>query len=69
MGERFDAGGQLDECAEIGRAGHATHQDLTDRARLKSPTAIHVSVENFLGSPRYDEIVEIVRESHEGLTQ
>jgi mannitol PTS system EIICBA or EIICB component len=46
-----------------------THQDLTDRARLKSPSAIHVSVENFLGSPRYDEIVDIVRESHEGLTQ
>ncbi len=41
-----------------------THQDLTDRARMKSPSAIHVSVENFLGSPRYDEIVEIVRESH-----
>ena len=43
-----------------------THQDLTDRARLKSPSAIHVSVENFLGSPRYDEIVEIVRNSHGG---
>ncbi|MEZ5092266.1 PTS mannitol transporter subunit IICB [Nocardioides sp.] len=43
-----------------------THQDLTDRARLKSPSAIHVSVENFLGSPRYDEIVEIVRDSHGG---
>jgi mannitol PTS system EIICBA or EIICB component len=46
-----------------------SHQDLTERARLKSPSAIHVSVENFLGSPRYDEIVEIVRESQEGLTQ
>ncbi len=43
-----------------------THQDLTDRARMQSPSAIHVSVENFLGSPRYDEIVEIVRESHGG---
>jgi PTS system mannitol-specific IIC component len=37
-----------------------THQDLTDRARLKTPSAIHVSVENFIGSPRYDEIVELL---------
>ncbi len=41
-----------------------THQDLTARAQMQSPSAIHVSVDNFLGSPRYDEIVEIVRESH-----
>jgi len=39
-----------------------THQDLTDRARSKSPSAAHVSVENFMGSPRYDEIVELLRE-------
>ncbi|MDZ5622765.1 PTS mannitol transporter subunit IICBA [Nocardioides sp. HM23] len=37
-----------------------THQDLTDRARLKTPSAIHVSVENFMGSPRYDEIVDLI---------
>jgi PTS system mannitol-specific IIC component len=37
-----------------------THQDLTDRARQKAPAAIHVSVENFMGSPRYDEIVELL---------
>ncbi|HKH75979.1 MAG TPA: PTS mannitol-specific transporter subunit IIBC [Rubrobacteraceae bacterium] len=35
-----------------------THRDLTDRARQKMPNAHHVSVENFLGSPRYDEIVK-----------
>ena len=35
-----------------------THKDLTDRARAKAPNAAHVSVDNFLGSPRYDEIVE-----------
>jgi PTS system mannitol-specific IIC component len=39
-----------------------THQDLTDRARQRTDSAIHVSVENFMGSPRYDEIVELVRE-------
>ena len=41
-----------------------THQDLTDRARQKSPSAIHVSVDNFMGSPRYDEIVELIDESN-----
>jgi len=35
-----------------------THQDLTDRARGKSPKSIHVSVENFMNSPKYDEVVE-----------
>jgi mannitol PTS system EIICBA or EIICB component len=39
-----------------------THQDLTDRARQRTGSAIHVSVDNFMGSPRYDEIVELVRE-------
>ncbi len=39
-----------------------THRDLTDRARQKSPSAAHVSVDNFMGSPRYDEIVELLRE-------
>ena len=37
-----------------------THQDLTERARQRTPSAIHVSVDNFMGSPRYDEIVELV---------
>ncbi|HEX2893310.1 MAG TPA: PTS mannitol transporter subunit IICBA [Marmoricola sp.] len=37
-----------------------SHQDLTARAKQKTPTAIHVSVDNFMGSPRYDEIVEMV---------
>jgi len=35
-----------------------THQDLTPRARDKAPSAQHVSVDNFMSSPRYDEIVE-----------
>ncbi|MGH3348996.1 MAG: PTS mannitol transporter subunit IICB [Nocardioides sp.] len=41
-----------------------THQDLTDRARQKTPSAVHVSVDNFMGSPKYDEIVEMVREAN-----
>ena len=43
-----------------------THQDLTDRAKLKTPSAIHVSVDNFMGSPRYDEIVELISQSNAG---
>jgi mannitol PTS system EIICBA or EIICB component len=34
-----------------------THKDLTDRAKAKLPTAEHISVENFLNSPKYDELV------------
>lgn len=35
-----------------------THQDLTERAKEKVPTAYHISVENFLNSPKYDELIE-----------
>jgi PTS system mannitol-specific IIC component len=35
-----------------------THQDLTPRARTMSPSAQHVSVDNFMNSPQYDAIVE-----------
>jgi PTS system mannitol-specific IIC component len=35
-----------------------THQDLTPRARDKAPGAQHISVANFMSSPKYDEIVE-----------
>jgi mannitol PTS system EIICBA or EIICB component len=38
-----------------------THQDLTLRARDRTPSAQHVSVGNFMNSPRYDEIVEEVK--------
>jgi PTS system mannitol-specific IIC component len=41
-----------------------THQDLTDRAKQKAPSAEHVSVENFMNSPRYDEVVAEVKASH-----
>ena len=39
-----------------------SHQDLTARAQQQTPSALHVSVDNFMGSPRYDEIVELVAE-------
>jgi PTS system mannitol-specific IIC component len=35
-----------------------THQDLTTRARDRTPSAQHVSVDNFMNSPKYDAIVE-----------
>jgi PTS system mannitol-specific IIC component len=38
-----------------------THQDLTPRAQTMSPSAQHVSVDNFLNSPQYDAIVEQLR--------
>jgi PTS system mannitol-specific IIC component len=43
-----------------------SHQDLTERAKLQTPSAIHVSVDNFMGSPRYDEIVELIAQSNTG---
>ncbi|MET0523175.1 MAG: PTS mannitol transporter subunit IICBA [Nocardioides sp.] len=41
-----------------------THEDLTERARQKTGSAIHVSVENFMGSPRYDEIVDLLHSTN-----
>ena len=41
-----------------------THQDLTPRARGMSPSAEHVSVDNFLNSPQYDAIVEELKRTN-----
>ncbi|SDS26030.1 PTS mannitol transporter subunit IICB [Agrococcus carbonis] len=41
-----------------------THQDLTARARHHNDRATHVSVENFMNSPKYDEVVSLVAESN-----
>ncbi|WP_163536153.1 PTS mannitol transporter subunit IICB [Gracilibacillus sp. YIM 98692] len=35
-----------------------THKDLTERAKAKIPSAQHISVDNFLNSPKYEELVE-----------
>ena len=42
-----------------------TQNQLTDRARQRTPDAIHVSVDNFMNSPRYDEVVDLVRDQHQ----
>ncbi|MCJ1709483.1 PTS mannitol transporter subunit IICB [Microbacterium sp. VKM Ac-2923] len=42
-----------------------TQNQLTDRAKAQSPDSVHVSVDNFMNSPRYDEVVQMVREQHE----
>lgn len=38
-----------------------THKDLTDRAKAKLPNVTHISVENFLNSPKYDELVNSLK--------
>ncbi|TQK18965.1 PTS system D-mannitol-specific IIA component (Fru family) /PTS system D-mannitol-specific IIB component (Fru family) /PTS system D-mannitol-specific IIC component (Fru family) [Microbacterium sp. SLBN-154] len=50
----------LDDSADL----VITQNQLTDRARRQTPDAIHVSVDNFMNSPRYDEVVELVRDQH-----
>lgn len=40
-----------------------TQKELTDRAKSKTPNAIHVSVDNFMNSPAYDEVVSTVAEN------
>ena len=41
-----------------------THQDLTPRARDRTPSAQHVSVDNFMNSPKYDAIVEELKRTN-----
>ena len=43
-----------------------THQDLTARAKQKTPSAVHVSVDNFMNAPQYDEIVELLGHAGNG---
>jgi mannitol PTS system EIICBA or EIICB component len=51
---------QLPEDADI----VITHKNLTDRAKEKCPNAYHVSVENFLNSPKYDELINTLKEKN-----
>ncbi|MEE1651522.1 PTS sugar transporter subunit IIA [Brachybacterium sp. J144] len=37
-----------------------TQKELTDRARQRTGSAVHVSVDQFMNSPRYDEVVDLV---------
>lgn len=43
-----------------------TQKELTDRARQRTGSAIHVSVDQFMNSPRYDEVVDLVRSRNNG---
>lgn len=43
-----------------------TQKELTDRARQRTSSAIHVSVDQFMNSPRYDEVVDLVRSRNGG---
>lgn len=38
-----------------------SHSRLSDRAKHMSPDAIHYSVDNFMGSPKYDEVVALLQ--------
>lgn len=45
-----------------------TQQSLTDRARPKEPEAIHVSVDNFMNAPEYEDVVKLVQNSRKPAT-
>ncbi|ALS25869.1 subunit EIIBC of PTS mannitol transporter [Paenibacillus sp. 32O-W] len=40
-----------------------THNSLTDRAKLKAPNAEHISIDDFLKSAEYDELVQRLSKS------
>ncbi|MFC7432313.1 MULTISPECIES: PTS mannitol transporter subunit IICBA [unclassified Agrococcus] len=42
-----------------------TQKELTPRAKQRTPGAVHVSVDNFMNSPRYDEVVQMVAQSRQ----
>ncbi|SDH50141.1 PTS mannitol transporter subunit IICB [Microbacterium pygmaeum] len=42
-----------------------TQNQLTARARQQAPNAVHVSVDNFMNSPKYEEVVDLVRDQHQ----
>ncbi|MFN8194882.1 MAG: PTS mannitol transporter subunit IICB [Nocardioidaceae bacterium] len=41
-----------------------THQDLTARAQQQTPSAVHVSVDNFLAADKYDEVVDLINQTN-----
>ncbi|MGC3995862.1 MAG: PTS mannitol transporter subunit IICBA [Propionicimonas sp.] len=50
--------GRLDATADL----VVTQSRLTERARRRAPGAVHVSVDDFIASPAYDDIVALLRE-------
>ncbi|UWE05055.1 PTS mannitol transporter subunit IICB [Laceyella sacchari] len=43
-----------------------TQMTLTDRAKAKAPHAEHISVDNFLNNPKYDELTKRLSEQNKG---
>jgi PTS system mannitol-specific IIC component len=43
-----------------------TQAQLTDRAKMKEPEAIHVSVGGFMNAPEYDEVVQMLLAQQNG---
>lgn len=43
-----------------------TQQNLTDRARAKAPNAHHVSIDNFINNPVYEDLIEELKASQSG---
>jgi len=41
-----------------------SHKDLMARATTATPSAVHVSVDNFIGAPQYDDVVEMVKQAN-----
>lgn len=41
-----------------------SHQDLMDRAAQKTPSAIHLPVDNFMASPQYDHVIDIIKQTN-----
>lgn len=39
-----------------------TQKTLTERAKANRPNAEHISIDNFLKSPKYDELVERLKD-------
>lgn len=42
-----------------------TQKKLTDRAIKQVPNGIHISVDNFLNSPRYEELIQSFQSDNE----
>ncbi|MBF6223136.1 PTS mannitol transporter subunit IICBA [Nocardia abscessus] len=41
-----------------------THKDLADRARERTPSAIHITIDDFMNSPEYDSIVAMIERAN-----
>ncbi len=54
----------LDDSADL----VVSQRELTERARLKAPTTRHLSVDNFMSSPVYDQVVQEVAATRSGTT-